>query len=308
MESQKPKIALYTKRSLGEKLNTSFDFIKENWKPMLKFTTYLILPLCLVQALSLNGMMKRTLNMTINANMASETDFLISYLAYNGLLILICLLGFVLQTSLIYALMQTYSEREERLQGVTLKMLVPKLMRNIKKGFAVMLLGILLAIVFSILTGVLTAMFWPFIFLFLIAFFALGIPLILWMPACIFEDISAVKALKKSFRLGFATWGGIFMVTLIMGIVAGILQGVTMTPWYVATLVKMFFTMSEGGSEMTVSAGYSFMLYLLAIVQAFGAYLAYIFTLVGWAYQYGHASEKMDSVTIESDIDNFDKL
>jgi len=26
------------------------------------------------------------------------------------------------------------------------------------------------------------------------------------------------------------------------------------------------------------------------------------------AYQYGHASEVVDSVTVESDIDNFDKL
>ena len=33
-----------------------------------------------------------------------------------------------------------------------------------------------------------------------------------------------------------------------------------------------------------------------------------IFTLVGLAYQYGHASEKLDNVTVESDIDNFDKL
>ena len=56
MESQKPKIAMYVKRSFGEKLNASFDFIRENWKLMLKFTTYLLLPLCLIQALSLNGM------------------------------------------------------------------------------------------------------------------------------------------------------------------------------------------------------------------------------------------------------------
>ena len=33
-----------------------------------------------------------------------------------------------------------------------------------------------------------------------------------------------------------------------------------------------------------------------------------IFTFVGMAYQYGHASEVVDSVTVESDIDNFDKL
>ena len=102
-----------------------------------------------------------------------------------------------------------------------------------------------------------------------------------------------MDALKKTFRLGFATWGGVFLISLVMGIIAGILQGVTLVPWYAATIVKMLFT---------------FMLYLLASVQAFGTYLAMIFTFVGLAYQYGHASEKMDSVTIESDIDNFDKL
>ncbi len=40
MEAQKPKIALYVKRPFGDKLNASMDFIKENWKPMLKFSTY----------------------------------------------------------------------------------------------------------------------------------------------------------------------------------------------------------------------------------------------------------------------------
>ena len=47
MESQKPKVAMYVKRSFGEKLNASFDFIKENWKLLLKFITYLLLPVSL---------------------------------------------------------------------------------------------------------------------------------------------------------------------------------------------------------------------------------------------------------------------
>lgn len=45
MESQKAKVAMYVKRSFGDKMNASFDFIKENWKPLFKFATYLILPL-----------------------------------------------------------------------------------------------------------------------------------------------------------------------------------------------------------------------------------------------------------------------
>lgn len=47
--------------------------------------------------------------------------------------------------------------------------------------------------------------------------------------------------------------------------------------------MKSIFAMSSGGSEATVSVGYNFHLYLLAIVQAFGAYLTMIFSLVGLA-------------------------
>ena len=53
---------------------------------------------------------------------------------------------------------------------------------------------------------------------------------------------------------------------------------------------------------------YSFFLYLLGILQTFGTYLSMIFSLIGLAYQYGHASEVVDSVSVEEDIDNFDKL
>ena len=57
MESQKPKIAMYVKRPFGEKLNASFDFIKENWKQLFKYSTYLILPICLIQAANFSGLM-----------------------------------------------------------------------------------------------------------------------------------------------------------------------------------------------------------------------------------------------------------
>ena len=56
MESQKPKIAMYVKRPFGEKLNASFDFIKENWKQLFKYSTYLILPICLIQAANFSGL------------------------------------------------------------------------------------------------------------------------------------------------------------------------------------------------------------------------------------------------------------
>lgn len=79
MESQKPKVAMYVKRSFGEKLNASFDFIKENWKLLLKFITYLLLPVSLIQALSLNGLMGGALKISAVASttaMAASPSFL----------------------------------------------------------------------------------------------------------------------------------------------------------------------------------------------------------------------------------------
>ena len=64
MESQKPKIAMYVKRPFGEKLNASFDFIKENWKQLFKYSTYLILPICLIQAANFSGLMGSMTDLT----------------------------------------------------------------------------------------------------------------------------------------------------------------------------------------------------------------------------------------------------
>ena len=77
---------------------------------------------------------------------------------------------------------------------------------------------------------------------------AFVVPLALWAPIYLFEDITVMESFKKTFRLGFATWGGVFLISLIMGFIANVLQGVTMMPWYIATLVKYFFSLSDVGS------------------------------------------------------------
>lgn len=312
MELQKPKIAMYAKRSFGDKLNATFDFIKENWKPLLKFTTYLILPLCLIQALSLNYLMGGGTDVAKLADSTSAFDSLAAmgemFLVQYALYMLLYLIGSVILTSLIYALIQTYNEREERLEGITLGVLKPLLFRNIKRLFLMTIAGFLLITVVLAVVGFM-AVALPFTLILTIPFLvAFSVWLALFAPTYLFENITLIDAFKKTLRLGYATWGGIFLILFVMGLISSVLQGVTMMPWYIATMVKVFFAMSDTGSVATVSVGYSFILYLLGIVQVFGIYLSMIFTHIGLVYQYGHASEVVDSVTVENDIDNFDKL
>lgn len=311
MESQKPRIELYVKRPFGEKLNASFDFIKENWKPIIKFVTYLLLPLSLIQALSLNGFMGGYMGVVSQASQG-DSDSILSALPALGLsysvLLLCSWLGSVVLVSLIYALMTTYRKREGRLEGITLGELKPLLLHNVVAMIKLTLFCfVLMMAALCLLVGLVVLT--PFtLMLTLPLLVACAVPLSLWAPVYLFEEISLIGALKKTFRLGFATWGGVFLITLIMGIIASILQGVAGIPWSVAFMVKSIFSLSEGGDIAGSSVGYTFLLYLFGILQCFGIYLSAVFTILGITYQYGHASEVVDSVSVEDDIEHFDTL
>ena len=166
---------------------------------------------------------------------------------------------------------------------------------------------ILLVLFVGIFVGLLVALT-PFTLFLTIPFIiAFSVPLALLAPIYLFEDITLMEAFKKTFRLGFATWGGVFLILIVMGIIASVLQGIVSIPWYVIYIVKMIFTMSDGGATSS-SVGLNFAQYLFSILMLYGSYLSAIFGIVGLVYQYGHASEVVDSITVESDIDNFDKL
>lgn len=312
MESQKPKIAMYVKRPFGEKLNASFDFIKENWKQLFKYSTYLILPICLIQAANFSGLMGSMTDITAMQASGGISDNPLAALGpsfalnYAGVIFFSCL-GALLMTSLIYAMVRLYNEREERLNGIVFGDIKSLLLRNIKRLF---LMGIacsflfIFVVIFIVLLAVLT----PFTLILTIPLlFAFMVPLALMAPIYLFEDISLGEAFAKTFRLGFATWGGVFLILIVMGIIASVLQGIVSIPWYVIYIVKMIFTMSDGGATSS-SVGLNFAQYLFSILMLYGSYLSAIFGIVGLVYQYGHASEVVDSITVESDIDNFDKL
>jgi hypothetical protein len=122
-------------------------------------------------------------------------------------------------------------------------------------------------------------------------FLACFIPLTLFIPIYVFEDIPPTRAFAKCFRIGFTTWGGTFLLLLVLGIINSIPLGVVAMPWYTVFITKLFFTLSNA-SGATVSAGYNFMLYLLTFVLMFGMYLFSVFVTVGLAYQYAHACKK----------------
>ena len=124
----------------------------------------------------------------------------------------------------------------------------PLLLRNIKRLFIIGVFCsflLLLAVIIIVLLAVLT----PILRYCSLFRYCLHLPYLLPLmaPIYLFEEISLMEAFRKTFRLGFATWGGVFLILIVMGLIASVLQGIVSIPWYIIYIVKMVFTMSDGG-------------------------------------------------------------
>lgn len=313
---QRQKIELYTERTFSRKLSDTFDFLSENGKTLFKFLAYLLLPVCAVQAVGMNTYMENIF--ALDNIDAMDNEGLVKFIGGYGAFLLAIMVGTTLCSSLIYTLVRVYNEREERLEGITLSELRPMLLsgawKTVKMGFFIIVMATVIITLMTIIgaaAGV-AAGGGLSVFLLVIEIFALlacFIPLALTLPIYLIEeDAKLWPSLTKALRLGFKTWGGIFGVLFIVGFIANFIQGVASIPWYIMIGVKTVLTGIDSASTMTSSPLYSFGTYLFGVVQSFGMYVGYTIMHVAIAMLYGHAAEKVDGVSVERDVDNFEQM
>ena len=127
-------IKLYRIRRFGEKISDTFDFVRENWRPLLKYITYLLLPVALVQSFCMTNFMSGYMefaNMVIaDGRSASNLADMASWMFSLGFYTLVNFVGFLLVTSLAYTMMQQYEQRSTRLVGITFADMKPSILRT----------------------------------------------------------------------------------------------------------------------------------------------------------------------------------
>lgn len=300
------KIKFYKQRSFSELLTTTFDFIRENWRTLLLYSVYVFLPVSLVQSFINNEFYKVTGIMGFGqaATYGIENDLRIAI--YAGFMGLVGTAGSLLLYSLIFTLIDIYNHRKEGLKGITWSDISQKLWKFFGKSLLISLF-LLIPIFFVVLIMVLLGYLSLFTLILTIpAAIILIIPLAFAFPGYIFSKDSLTHSFLHSYPLGFRCWGSIFGVMLLTGILASIMQSITSMP-YQLTFIFNSLTASSSETEH-VSPVMSFVLYLLGVIQAFGAYVASTIIPIATAYLYAHARDKYEGVTIESDIENFEQF
>ena len=308
------RINLYASRSIGETLSATFDFVTQNFVPLIKFLAAFLLPVSALMGLSYQSMFSSFAHID---NLNDETEQLLSVVMSYLPVLLLCLIGALLTVAVTYTLMQKYQQRDNLLKDVTLSEIKPLLKHNLWRVFKMLLLLTLIGIVaFVVLVLVATMImsigskFEAFLFLLYMAMLAIALPLGLVLPLCVFEPrLGLFSCVKKALRLGFKTWGTLFVVMLVITMLVQIVSFILMIPFLFTTMTTMFFEIDStqyASLAYTSSAWFSVLTFASSLLFCFGLLLMSALSFVAFAFCYGRAADKVEGVSVKNAVQNFD--
>lgn len=308
------RINLYASRSIGETLSATFDFVTQNFVPLIKFLSAFLLPVSALMGLSYQSMFSSLANIE---NLNDETEQILSVVMSYLPVLVLCLIGALLTVAVTYTLMQKYQQRDNLLKGVTLSEIKPLLKHNLWRVFKMLLLLTLIGMV-AFVVLVLVAMmimsigskFEAFLFLLYMAMLAIALPLGLVLPLCVFEpELGLFSCVKKALRLGFKTWGTLFVVMLVITMLVQIVSFILMIPFLFTTMTTMFFEIDSSqyaSLAYTSSAWFSVLTFASSLLFCFGLLLMSALSFVAFAFCYGRAADKVEGVSVKNAVQNFD--
>lgn len=308
------RINLYASRSIGETLSATFDFVTQNFVTLIKFLAAFLLPVSALMGLSYQSMFSSFAHIE---NLNDETEQILSVVMSYLPVLLLCLIGALLTVAVTYTLMQKYQQRDNLLKGVTLSEIKPLLKHNLWRVFKMLLLLTLIGMVaFVVLVLVATMLmsigskFEAFLFLLYMAMLAIALPLGLVLPLCVFEpELGLFSCVKKALRLGFKTWGTLFVVMLVITMLVQIVSFILMIPFLFTTMTTMFFEIDStqyASLAYTSSAWFSVLTFASSLLFCFGLLLMSALSFVAFAFCYGRAADKVEGVSVKNAVQNFD--
>ena len=308
------RIHLYASRSIGETLSATFDFVTQNFVPLIKFLAAFLLPVSALMGLSYQSMFSSFANI---GNINDETELILSVVMGYLPVFVLCLIGALLTVAVTYTLMQKYQQRDNLLKGLTLSEIKPLLKHNLWRVFKMLLLLTLIGMVAFVALVLVATMimsigskFEAFLFLLYMAMLAIALPLGLVLPLCVFEpELSLFSCVKKALRLGFKTWGTLFVVMLVITMLVQIVSFILMIPFLFTTMTSMFFEIDStqyASLAYTSSAWFSVLTFASSLLFCFGLLLMSALSFVAFAFCYGRAADKVEGVSVKNAVQNFD--
>lgn len=299
------KIPFYKERTFGEKFDAVFSFMKQNWRYMIKYILYGAIPLSLVAALSMDKFFSSALAMEKSQNDIPGTMFFVNY----GFLVIVSLLSCLWIGSLVFSYIQLYNDGEKGLEGSTFEDLKPYIKRNAWRMVKCSLVLIVLSlVVLGIIIGSFVLNVWGLSLLLIVLTLIIIVPVLMFMPTYIFEDISVWRALSRGVWVGWNTWGGIFALGFVLSLIANVVSMVFVMPWEICIIAKTIFGTEDIANPVTNSVLFSLVQYVFGVIMWVGQLVVSSLYFVSISYLYSHAAEKLYDMSVARGIDDFEEM
>lgn len=273
------------KRELGEIINATFKFIRENYKSLFKYLVSLVGPsfILLVAALSYYTF---TVPSSILQSMDfSSGDFIVGF----SVLALTLLIYYSYLYATIYHYIKSYIKHEGETEETEIR-------TGVKNDFGKLL------ILFLVSAMIMFAGF----ALFVIPGIYLFVPLSLVGAIMVFKQTNLTDTISYSFTLIRDNWWMTFITLIVTGLLVYIISLVFQIPLIVYTLIKMM-TMVQEGSAADMALDSDWVLIVLQVLASLIQYILYSISVIVIAFIYFSLNEEKNLTGTFEQIDNLGK-
>ncbi len=273
------------KRELGEIINATFKFIRENYKILFNYLVSLVGPSFILLIAALTYYTYSVPASILQSMDFSSGDFIIAFS--------VLALTLLIYYSYLYATIYHYIKSYIKHQGETDE---TEIRSGVKNDFGKLLILFLVSFIL---------MFAGFI-LFVIPGIYLFVPLSLVSAIMVFKQTNLTDTISYAFTLIKDNWWMTFITLIVTGLLVYIIGLVFQIPLIVYTLVKMM-TMVQEGSAADIASYSDWVLIVLQVLASLIQYILYSISVIVIAFIYFSLNEEKNLTGTFEQIDNLGK-
>lgn len=278
----KTPITLLAKRDFGQKINATFEFVGQNFKPLIKTLLYIAGPPALLAGAASGLMQSRLFETALTQTSPNPFDFAMYFSIDYLVASLLGIITALLTTSATYSFITLY-EKEGNSQAITPSRVWQEITTNLSSIFIASIAAIVLTIAATVLLVL------PGIYI--------AISISMFVQVIIREKLEPTASLRRSHNLIEGKWWSTFGLLFIMSFIAGIISMVFQVPNIILTTLNTLNLSS--GTEVNKA-----LFVLSGMVSLLGNVCVQALISIALAFQYYNLVERKEGVGIRSAIDS----
>lgn len=304
-------------RNFGKKINTVFEFIKQNFKPLSKSLIVIAGPAVLIGSIFLGSFFSTFMGRALNPQ-ASSPDETLKYFSSASfwgemvLMYLFLIVSYVISLATINSYAWLYGQKKTN--QIEVAEVWEKVRETIWKYLgSILLMVISFVVIFfaaTILGVVLQNISTALVILVVIAaiilviYLAVGISLVFYVQ--VNEDLGFFEAAARSLRLVSGKWWSTFGISLVLSMIGGAISYIFIIPYYIFIFVSAF-NKASGGNPLEMSDTFKVVSFVFLTLYYMSQMLLQSLPSFGLVFQYYNLVELKEAKGLMSDIENFGK-